>query len=218
MIEAPEGVAFADGSVLSNLVLRSDDNAVFAVNVLLARGGRDRGNGEPLSRVAFDEFHHGADERGSRLSLGVRLWSAATTSWPGRGLLVLALAVVVHAAGAAVRFGAPLPGAAPARRALREHADALGRLLERAQATGEATRLLIDGTRRVCAPRAGLPAQLAIAEFVARLRVSTAGGAAELAEALDAASALASRSGVRGPDFSSVAARLAAARRRFLHG
>jgi hypothetical protein len=140
------------------------------------------------------------------------------STWVGRALLVVALAGLVYAAGAAVRLGAALPAPPPERRALREHADALGRLFENARASREALEILASGVRRVCGARAGFPSGLPPAEFRQRLARSIAPGAQRLAAALEDAEAAGVRPSVKDVELARIAANLAAAKRRFLHG
>lgn len=201
-------VLVADDSFLTNVGLREADNAILAVNLFA---------GDPMGPVAIDEFHHGADEGGSRLTLIERLLALTTGTWIGRGLLLALLAVVVSVAGRAIRFGAPLPEAPAARRSMTEHAAALGRLLERGQSTDSAARALIEGTRRACGRRAGAPRNAGPEDLERSLRTSPATGAAELADALVEARA-ATKMRMAPALFLQVAARLSAARRRFLHG
>lgn len=205
---AGEVVAVSDAVVLSNLRLRDDDNAVLATR-LLSPDGR---------AVVFDEHHHGWSGDGARGGIVARIGAAVFGTWPGRAFLVILLAALVFAAGTGVRLGAPLPEPRPSRRALREHADALGRLLESAGATREALRLLLDGVRRRVASRAGLAARCTDTELIGRLSASVAPGAAGLADAVAAASDAASRGNVKDEEFARLAAKLADARRRFVRG
>jgi hypothetical protein len=205
---AGEVVCVADERLFTNEHARRLDLAVLAVRVLAGDGTR---------RVVFDEFHHGFGAGDPALAAR-RLLAMLPGTWPGRAILVLLLAGIVHAAGASVRFGAPQDDAPPPRRALREHADALGRLLEGAAATKEALELLLAGVRRAAGPRTGIPAHLPPAEFRTRLARSAAAGAAELAETLAEAEAAAARPRVKDVEFARIAARVAAARRRFLDG
>jgi len=203
-----EVVAVADARLLDNENLRRADNAVLAVNLLVGDGSR---------RVVFDEFHHGFGE-GSPAGVTARLFAMLWTTWPGRALLVLLLAAVVRALGEGVRFGAPDEEPRPRRRALVEHADALGRLFEGARASRTALEILLAGVRRATGPRVGLPAHVPPAEFRAHLERSSARGARDLAEALAAAEAASVNPRLKDVQFAEVAARVAAARRRYMDG
>jgi hypothetical protein len=203
-----EVVVLADDAILTNEHLREADNAVFVVQLLTARE-RDDG------RVVFDEYHHGFRPEGEREGLYAQAAAMLWTTWPGRGILVLFGAWLVLLAGRAVRLGAPLPDAPPPRRRLSEHADALGRLLEKARARTEVLHILTAGTRRVVGPRAGLPPGLSPAGFRDRLAASPAPGAEELAQALDEAERL---QPTREAEVARAARRLAKARRDYLHG
>lgn len=203
-----ELVAVADAKALENATLDEEDNAVLGVRLLTARAS-DAG------RVVFDEFHHGFSEGDAGGGLAQALLALLTDTWPGRALLVALLAGMVYVSGAAVRLGAPERERPPPRRALSEHAEALGRIFEAARARTETLRILAAGARRRTAARAGLPATLAGAEFARRLRLSTSPGAAELADAMERADAGRAPKDV---EMARVAANLAAALRRFLHG
>lgn len=203
-----EIVCIADERLVSNEYLRGGDNAVLAVDLIAGDGSRP---------IVFDEFHHGfGDAAGDGVT--ARLFAMLPGTWPGRALLVLALAAVVYVAGAGVRFGAPAPEPRARRRAISEHADALGRLLERAGARPEALDILVEGVRRRSGPRAGVPAGLGTAAFRERLARSAAAGAPELAAALEAAESAARRGVSKDVEFTALAARVAAAQRRFLDG
>jgi hypothetical protein len=203
-----EVVAVADARLLDNEFLRRADNAVLAVNLLVGDGTR---------RVVFDEFHHGFGD-GCAAGVTARLLAMLWTTWPGRALLVLLLAAVVRAFGEGVRFGAPDEEPRPRRRALAEHADALGRLFEGARAWRTALEILLAGARRTAGPRAGLPAHVPAAEFRAHLERSTARGARELAAALAEAERASADPRTKDVQFAEVAARVALARRRYLDG
>jgi uncharacterized protein DUF4350 len=207
-------VVVADTGLFDNERLRLADNSVLAVRLLLGRGG-DAG------RVDFDEFHHGFRSSGAAADIFDALLSTLRHTWPGRALLVLAAAAGLALFGAAIRFGAPDPDPAPSRRALAEHAEALGRLLEKARARREALEILAAGTRRVVGPRVVLPASLSAAEFARRLAASAAPGAGRLAKSLERAAAIergGSHRTVRDSELAAAAAELATERRRFLHG
>jgi hypothetical protein len=165
--------------------------------------------------IAFDEFHHGfrADPGGSEITSA--LVALIPSTWPGRALLVALFGGALWLLGAMVRLGAPDHDRPPPRRALSEHADALGRIFQKARARNEALSILAAGARRTTGPRAGIPASLAPAEFVRRLRTAQAPGAAELAEAIARADA---KRFVKEAEMAEVAATLASAKRRFLHG
>jgi len=199
-----EVVVISDASLLDNEALAREDNAVLAARLVLGRGS-----------VAFDEFHHGYRDDGAAGQLSSVLAAMLVHIWPGRALLVIALGGAVWLSGAAVRLGAPEPDRPPPRRALSEHAEALGRIFEKAGARREALAILAAGARRVTGPRAGIPASLAPAEFVRRLRLAQAPGAAELADAIARAD---SPRTAKDVEMAKVAANLAAAKRRFLHG
>lgn len=203
-----ELVVLADAGLLENDSLGRGDNAVFAVRVLLARAS-DEG------RVVFDEYHHGFGDTGSRDHVVAVMLAMVHGTWPGRALLVIALAGLVWVAGAGVRFGSPAPEPAPPRRAMSEHAEALGRIFEKAAARRETLRILAAGARRVAGARLGMPGTLTGPAFVARLRGLRSPGAADLADAMERA-----ESGREAKDvqMAEAAANLARAKRRFLHG
>jgi len=203
-----EIVLVAEVRALSNQVLRRGDNALAAVGLLLGDPSENR-------TVAFDEFHHGFRRGGPRASLGAALLARLTSTWSGRALLVLVVAGFVYLAGAAVRFGAAAPGDPPRRRALSEHADALGRLLEASRSTRESLSLLTAGVRRTVGPRVGMPPTLLPRTFRERLGARDTPGAAELAQALERAERLPAG---RPREFARIARSLARARRRFIHG
>ncbi|MCE9637980.1 MAG: DUF4350 domain-containing protein [Planctomycetes bacterium] len=206
---AGEVVAIADAQLLANETLGRGDNALLVVRIL---------SDPARSAVAFDEFHHGYTATGVRAGFVERLAGMVVHTWVGRAFLLVALAGLVFAGGAAVRLGAPLPEAAPPRRALREHADALGRLLEGAHASREVLEILGSGAGRVCGARAGFAPGLSPAEFRNRLDRSLAPGARELAAALADAEASSLKPSVKDVELARIAANLAAAKRRFLHG
>jgi hypothetical protein len=203
-----EVVVLADARLLDNASLGRGDNAVLAVRLLLAREG-DEG------RVVFDEFHHGFSDGASEGHVVGVMLTMLHATWPGRALLVVAIAGLLWLAGAGVRFGAPAPEPPAPRRALSEHADALGRIFEKAAARRETLRILAAGARRVAGARLGIPGTLPPAAFLARLRSLRSPGAADLADAMEVA-----ESGREAKDvhMAEAAANLARAKRRFLHG
>lgn len=203
-----EVVAVADSRLLDNEALGRADNAVLAARLLYLRES-DEG------RVAFDEFHHGFQAGDGAGDVSGALAALLTDTWPGRAILVLAAAGLLAIAGASIRFGAPDPDRPPPRRALAEHAEALGRIFETSRASREALQILAAGARRVIGPRAGVSPTLSPKEFARRLAASPAPGAAELAHAIERADA---PRAVRDSELASAAAELAAAKRRFLHG
>jgi hypothetical protein len=206
--EGGEVVVVADCGFLSNESLGKLDNAVLAVRLLLGRAS-DEG------RVVFDEFHHGRRDDGASGDVGAALAAMLVDTWPGRALCVLVLAGALAIAGASVRLGAPERERPPPRRALSEHAEALGRLFETSRARAVSLRILAAGARRAAGPRAGILASLPAAEFARRLRASPAPGASDLADALREADAARAAKDVA---MARIAANLAAAKRRFLHG
>jgi hypothetical protein len=163
----------------------------------------------------FDEFHQGFRDEGAQGRIGAALAALLVGTWPGRAVLVLLFAGALALAGRAVRLGAPERGRPPPRRALSEHAEALGRLFETARARAATLSILAAGARRVTGPRVGIPAALPAPEFARRLRASPADGAAELADALARADAAKASKDV---EMAEIAANLAAAKRRLLHG
>jgi len=203
-----EIVVVADDGLFANESLGKIDNSVLAVRLLL---GRDSDEG----RVVFDEFHHGFRDDGGPSRVGTALAAMLVDTWPGRAVLVLLLAGGLALAGRAVRLGAPERERPPPRRALSEHAEALGRLFESARGRAVALRILAAGARRVTGPRVGILGAIPAPEFVRRLRASPAVGAAELADAMAAADAARTSKDVEMAD---IAANLAAAKRRLLHG
>jgi hypothetical protein len=203
-----EVVAVADDGLVANESLGRGDNAVLAVRLLDA-------SARP---VVFDEFHHGFTPTGPRASLPARIAGLIVETWPGRALLLLTLAGLVHVLGAAVRTGAPLAEPPPSRRAFREHADALGRLLEGARASRDALVVLLDGARRTVGSRIGAGPRATAAELRARLGRSVAPGARELSDAVGEAAEAADRGDVKDVELARLAANLAAARRNFVRG
>jgi hypothetical protein len=203
-----EVVVVADRTLFENERLGEADGAVLAARLLLLRDS-DEG------RVVFDEFHHGFEGEGGTSHLIAALLGMLLETWPGRAVLIVALAGALHLLGRAVRFGRPDPDSIEARRSLVEHADALGRLLETARARREALSILVAGARRVAGRRAGFEANLSPAQFAAALRASSAPHAGALAAAIEAASA---PGAVKDSRLAELAANLAAAKRRYLHG
>jgi len=203
-----EAVLVVDDKLFTNESLGAFDDAVLAVRLLVARPS-DEG------RVVFDEFHHGFTDGGGAGDLTSAILAMLVGTWPGRAVLVLALAGMISLAGASVRLGAPERGRPPPRRALSEHADALGRLFEASRGRAVALSILAAGARRATGPRAGIPAGVGAAEFARRLRASASVGAAELADALVAADSARPGKDVQMAD---LAANLAASKRRYLHG
>lgn len=203
-----EVVVLADAELFDNESLGRADNAVFAVRLLL---GRESDGG----RVVFDEYHHGFSEGGTREHVVGVMLTMLIGTWPGRALLVIGIAGLVWLAGAGVRFGSPAPEPPPPRRAMSEHADALGRIFEKAAARKETLAVLAAGARRVAAARLGMPGTLTGREFVARLRGLRAPGTADLADAMERAESGRAAKDVQMAD---AAANLARAKRRFLHG
>lgn len=203
-----ELVVLAGAGFLDNESLGRADNAVFAVRLLLARS-YDGGS------VVFDEYHHGFSDAGAEDHVVGVMLAMLFGTWPGRALLVIALAGLVWLAGAGVRFGAPAPEPPAPRRAMSEHADALGRIFAKARARRESLRILAAGARRVAGARLGIPGTISSPAFVARLRGLKSPGAADLADAIERA-----ESGREAKDvqMAEAAANLARARRRFLHG
>ncbi len=205
---AGEVVVLSDELLFNNEHLRRADNSVLAVGLLTARTSDD-------GRVVFDEFHHGFRVGGERPGIVATLLPLIVTSWPGRALLVALGAWVVYLLGVGRRLGSPLPDVATPRRALSEHAEALGRLLENAQAGSATLQVLAAGTRRVVGQRSGLSPTLSAAEFQRRLAASTVPGAHELALALQRADMAGE---VRHAEVARLARQLARARRRYLYG
>ena len=199
-----EVVAVADAGLLANESLGTLDNAVLAARLFT---GRDA--------VVFDEFHQGFQEGADGVRLLPVLAAMLFDTWPGRALLVIAAAGLVFLAGAAVRLGAPEREKRAPRRALSEHAEALGRIFETAAARRETLAILAAGARRVVGPRAGIASSLPALDVTRRLRASPAPGAADLADAMARADA---PRAVKDMEMAEVAANLAEAKRRFLHG
>lgn len=173
-------IVFADDTALTNRLLRGPDNAQMMV-VLAAHTGR-RGP------ILFDERHQGyGAERESMARL------AGALSETGLGLVILqaGLAAAAMLLFAGRRFGAPLPPPRARRRAATEAASALGRAYHAAGASALAAETLAAGARRRAAARLGIPPTLPPEEFTARLRVTRAPGAPELAAALERAAGVA---------------------------
>lgn len=131
-----ELIVLADAAPLGNTVLRADGAAPLALRALAMLAG-DRG-------IAFDEYHHGFDDR-------VGLWRTSlrwlTSTAPGWGVLQLGLVVVLALAAAGIRLGSVREPAAAVRRSPLEHADALAAAYTAARATRRAATLLVDELR-----------------------------------------------------------------------
>ncbi|HEV7734901.1 MAG TPA: DUF4350 domain-containing protein [Candidatus Binatia bacterium] len=148
-----EIIVFADAAPIANAVIGADGAASLAVRSLAWLAGEDG--------IAFDEFHHGFDDR-------VGLWGATrrylTTTAPGWALLQLAVIAVLAVAAAGIRLGRARELPPAQRRSPLEHADALAAAYTAARATRRAGSLLLDelrlrlGTRTPAAFRARLEA------------------------------------------------------------
>jgi hypothetical protein len=174
-------IAGSDLSLVNNAGLREEDNALLAVNgiVAAAAGGT----------VHFDEYHHGHRERAGLLAALGR----PPALWVVLQVLLVGL-LLVHRAGR--RFGAPRPLLpAPRHRAAIEYVSAMAGLYQRARATGLAAAALGEAFRRDLSRALGLSAgsmagasdeSLAVAAERARR-----GSGREVREALAEARALA---------------------------
>ncbi len=123
-------IAIADDRFASNSDLPRSENAVFLAH-LLTEGGA------PGGTVLFDEYHHGD----VLLENGGSVWAAL-----GRplqlALLQLALAGLLAAAVAAVRFGLPVPLGRGQTRTSTEYVASLAGLYQRAHASPAALETL----------------------------------------------------------------------------
>lgn len=158
-------VVLADPLPLCNAYLERADNWRLAADLIsLAAAG---------TRVAFDEYHHGAAAQGSPLT------ALLSTAWG----LAIAWAVVAVFVGLLLRgraFGprVALPGGG--HRSSAEYVTAVAELLRRSGAGREAGRLLSAAVRRALAARYGLSAGPA---FDAALHTRAPNTAAELTAA-----------------------------------
>ena len=180
-------IVFADDTALTNRLLRAPYDAQMMV-YLLAHAGRP-------GPILFDERHQGY---GAERESMARLAGALSETGLGLVLLQAGLAAAAMLLFAGRRFGAPLPPPRARRRAATEAAAALGRAYHAAGAAALAAETLAAGARRRAAARLGIPPTLPPEEFVQRLRLARAPGAAELAAALERAAGVA-RAG-RGAD------------------
>lgn len=148
-----EMIVIADAAPLGNVALGKDGVAPLALRSLAWLAGDDG--------IAFDEFHHGFDDR-------VGLWGATrrylTSTAPGWALLQLAAIAVLAVAAAGIRLGRARDLPPPRRRSPLEHADALAAAYMAARATRRAGSLLLAelrlrlGVRTPAALRARLDA------------------------------------------------------------
>jgi hypothetical protein len=136
-------VVLADPLPLCNGYLERADNGRLAADLIsLAPTG---------GQVGFDEYHHSQGSVGPDSPLSGLL----STSW-GVGI---SWGVVLMFTGLMLRgraFGPRLRPAGGGERSSAEHVAAVGRLLERARATGMTGQLLASATRRGLAGRHGL--------------------------------------------------------------
>jgi hypothetical protein len=174
-------IVFADDTALTNRLLRAPSNAQMMV-FLAAHTGKS-------GPILFDERHQGY---GAERESVARLAGALTETGLGLVLLQACLAAAAMLCFAGRRFGAPLPPPRARRRAATEAAAALGRAYHAAGAAALAAETLAAGARRRAAARLGVPPTLPPEEFVQRLRLARAPGAAELAAALERAAGVAS--------------------------
>ncbi len=115
-----EVVLVAEPSLLSNVVLGSADNSLFAVWLLTDHGKR--------AFVLFDEFYHGLSVRGNPWWLLSRYQYAYVAF---TGLLLLAIWIWRHG----VLLGPPLNSRQPTRRDIGEYIDAMSRFFLRGRRT-----------------------------------------------------------------------------------
>ena len=136
-------IVLADPLPLCNGYLEKADNGRLASDLISLA--------PPGGQVGFDEYHH--LQPGSALDSPVT--GLLSTSW-GAGI---SWAVLVVFAGLLLRgraFGPTLELSRGGDRSSAEHVTAVGRLLERARATGVTGQLLAAATRRALAARHGL--------------------------------------------------------------
>jgi hypothetical protein len=129
-----EIIALSDTYPLSNRGLADADNAL-----LLGNLARELEAGDPGGAIVFDELHQGFPLRDASWVVVARLMLEERWGWAvAQGVLVAALALY----GAGVRFGAARDVVRRQRRRHGEFAEAAGRVLDAAGATGLAFETL----------------------------------------------------------------------------
>ncbi len=168
-------VVLAEARPLSNAKAVDHPLAVLAVRAALAYTNE-------ADTVFFDEYHQGI--RGHRTPAEVLAGFFLGTA-RGRALLHLILFGFLVLACAGLRFGSPVPAAAPPdreRRSPLEHVSALGDLYRKAAATGTASLLLLARLAR--ATRHPPPRDIAEADTLLRRLDAEEGADTPLARAL----------------------------------
>ncbi|MEJ2216737.1 MAG: DUF4350 domain-containing protein [Gemmatimonadota bacterium] len=165
-------VLFSDPWMLSNG--RIADGGAAA---LFARAAADAVAGGGV--LQFDEYHHG--HRGG--SPAHALFAFLATRRPGWLMLQLLAVLLLAAAPAAVRFGAPLVASASQRRSPLEHVAALGEVYRQARASDLARRRLLVGfARRLGRERPSQGDELAFLERLGRGAPAGASAVAAVAQ------------------------------------
>lgn len=137
--------AVADGTMLTNDVLRVCTWGAGIAAVRTLEWLSEREGGSPLRKIVFDEFHHGYGTQASVMRT-MRRWATQTPS--GKTALQIIVAGLVLLLAAGVRPIAPVPVRTVARRSPLEHVTALANAYEKVRGTRIGTRLLVKGVRR----------------------------------------------------------------------
>jgi hypothetical protein len=138
-------VVVADGDWLRNDVLRVCRWHSAVVSVRMLEWVAPRGDGEPMRRVVFDEWHQG---RGPHASAIGALGDFLVGDPRGRALTQALVAALVLLAALAVRPLVPVLRTRIERRSPFEHVGALARAYEEIGATRVVARRLVRGLRR----------------------------------------------------------------------
>ena len=155
-------IAIADDGFASNSSLPRSENAVFLAHLIAAAA-------PPGGAVLFDEYHHGD----VALENGGSVWAAL-----GRplqlALIQLALAGLLVAAVAAVRFGLPVPLGRGQTRTSTEYVASLAGLYQRAKASPAALETLYRQFLRDLSARLALTPDVSLEQLA---DVAAQGGA-----------------------------------------